>query len=187
MDKRSFCEEYKLADTVVIDPKRELLFATAVTNALSGFLNDNFKGAVEVNSTLMTNQCVHICPEYLAMMFKHLLMDIYGRTFLRVKIDTDNKHMLIHISGDTELPLSESERRQMIKTARNAGLDVFEQDGEILLTAGFSEPTVHYIYAVASDATRHMLAKLGEIFFSGAPIGDNFDRPAIPTPDDSKK
>ena len=187
MDKRSFCEEYKLADTVVINPKCELLFATSVANALGDFLNDNFKGAIEVHSSLMTNQCVLVCPEYLAMMFKNLLIDIYGRAYLRVKIDTDDKNMLIHISGDTELPLTESERRQMIRTARNAGLDVFEQDDEILMTATFSEPTVHYIYAVCADAFRHLLSKFGEIFFSGAPIGDNFDRPAIPTPDNSKK
>ncbi len=170
MNKQEFYNKYKLGDSPVIDPKCKLLFASALSESLVEFLNDRFRGAIEVSSAVKTNKHILISPEYMAMFFRRLLTDIYGRTFLRVLIESDQKSLIIKITSDSPLPLTYEEMNLLIKTARNAGMEIYPTDDEIILVTAFSDSSRHYVYAVSADSKRRMLSKLNEIFFCGPPM-----------------
>ena len=170
MNKQEFSNKYKFGNSPVIDPKCNLFFACAISDALVEFLNDQFTGAIEVSASVKTSRHILICPEYMAMFFKRLLTDIYGRVYLKVLIESDQKYMTITISSDSPLPLSYEEMSLLIKTARNAGMEIYPTESEILLVIDFSSTARHYVYAPSADSKLRMISKLNEIFFCGEPM-----------------
>ena len=170
MNKQEFLSKYKFSDAEVIDPRSVFLGATETVLALSDFLNENFKGLVEVDGYSSSHERVLLSPEYLALFFKQLLADIYGRYFLKISIKCDTELMSIHIPHDDSLPLSFEERCKIIKTARNAGFEVYKDENGMLLTVQYADRKTYYVYAVPSNASRIVKYKLGEIFFCGRPM-----------------
>ena len=70
-----------------------------------------------------------------------------------------------------DIPLTDTELRFLIKTARNAGMDIYPYKDRIELYIPFSKAALLRIYAISvGDGKRIMLNKLNEIFFCGAPI-----------------
>lgn len=170
MKKQEFCKKYNFASGVVIDPKCKLFFASSISDSLVEFLNDRFRGAIDVSSNVNTNRQILVSPEFMAMFFKRLLSDIYGRIYLRMLIESDQSCLTMKISYDGELPLSFEEMCLLIKTARNAGMEIYPEDREITLVIDYADTSRHYVYASVSDSKRRMLSKLNEIFFCGEPM-----------------
>ena len=123
----------------------------------------------EMNQYLMTNissNAILVSAEYAAYFFKMLLTYIYGRTFLNIDISCDKQNLILMVSADDKLPLTESEMRFLIKTARNAGMEIYPVENEIKLTISFSKAAPYRVYAISvGDGKRVMLSKFNEMFF----------------------
>ncbi len=177
MTKKEFIDRHEISDAVPLDPSRKTLPAEAFASALEEFLEGRFYGAIKVRLDMISAQSILICAEYAAYFFKTLLTDIYGRAFLYVNIESDDKGLNILISADDALPLSESEMRRLIRIARNAGFDIRPEPCSIKLSVAFSHAAIRRVYAVSVvDGRRIMLGKLIEIFYQGEPM------PAEPKP-----
>ncbi len=171
MTRMDFIMKYEITDAVPIEPSRRAIPAEAFSSALCDFLDNRFAGAIRTRSELISAQPILVSAEYAAYFFKTLLTDIYGRVFLQANIESNEKELCIIISADEALPLADSERRNLIRLARNAGFEIWPDEKSLKLTVGFSSVMVRRVYAVSiMDGKRFMLSKLIEIFYSGKPI-----------------
>ena len=138
--------------------------------ALEEFMNDRFRGIIRVSIDTISAEAIMVSAEYTAYFFKMLLTYIYGRTFLNMDIKSEDKALIMTITTDEDLPLTDSERRFLIKTARNAGMEIYPSERKIKLLLRFSKAAYRRVYAVSVfDGRRVILAKLNEIFYCGAP------------------
>lgn len=179
MTKQEFCKKYKIAYNEIVNPQKELLYSHSVAEGIKEFLNDSFRGAVEVCSTVSPEKTVALSTEYTATFLKRLVVDVFGRVIIKIAIDSDEENMMLHISSDEPIPLCEEELHQLIKIARNAGFEFYLTEDGMLLTVKFAEDSVYYIYAISSQSKRRMRSKLFEMFFGGPLIGEDFDAPAV--------
>ncbi len=186
MNKQEFIENHRLSDAKVIDPLFHLMILSSVSRGLEEFLRANFCGAVEVSSDVNSGKCVLICTEYFSMFFKMLLTDIYGRVFLKIRIEAKEDHATISITSDEAIPLTFEESCELIKIARNAGMEIYPEEKNIMLTVKYTDAGLHSIYAIsAATGMRTMLAKLNEIFYCGEPM--SLTAKEAPKPNESKR
>ena len=168
MNKLDFINLYKISDATPLDPTRKSIPSEAFSTAIEQFLDERFVGAIRVRTGIISAQPIMICAEYIAYFFKVLLSDIYGRVFLNTRIDTDEQGLKITISADEDLPLTDSEMRNLIRLARNAGFEIKPDKKSIYLSTNFSVAATRRVYAVSiMDGRRIMLGKLVEIFCHG--------------------
>ena len=168
MNKSDFIKQYEISNAYPIDPSRKAMPAEAFTSAICEFLDNRFSGAIKARAEIISAQPILISADYAAYFFKMLLTYIYGRTFLNAEIASDENGLNIIISADEELPLVESEQRELIRLARNAGFEIKPESSSIKLTTRFSTAALHRVYAVSiHDGKRIMLGKLVEIFYHG--------------------
>lgn len=169
MLKGDFESRYELSDAVPMDPTARTVPAEAFASALEEFMYDRFRGISRVRMTAISADAILVSAEYAAYFFKMLLKYIYGRVFINIDISSNNKGLVILISSDTELPLTDSEKRFLIKTARNAGMEIYPTDSGFKLTRAFSDAAIHHVYAISVfDGKKVILGKLCEIFYCGA-------------------
>lgn len=170
MIKNEFISKYELSDAVPMDPTARTVPAEAFAAALEEFMNDRFRGIARVNTDIISAEAVLVSAEYAAHFFKMLLTYIYGRVFLNIHLSCDPQGLIMLITAEEDMPLTDSELRFLIKTARNAGMEIYPDSRRIKLTLKFSRAALHRVYAVSvSDGKRVMLGKLNEIFFCGSP------------------
>ena len=170
MIKEEFIQKYELSDAVPIDPTARTVPAEAFAEALTEFINDRFRGIARVSTDIISAEAVLISAEYAAHFFKMLLTYIYGRIFIDIDVSCNREGLTILISSENDLPITDTELRFLIKTARNAGMEIYPDGKKIKLSLKFSRAATYRVYAVSvSDGRRVMLAKLNEIFFCGAP------------------
>ena len=168
MTKKEFIEQYSISDTLPVDPSKKTLPAEAFATAITEFMEKKFRGAIKVSQETISAQSILVCAEYVALFFKMLLTYVYGRVMLIMEISSDHSGLNIHIHAEGDLPLSDSEIRELIRLARNGGLDIRLDDGCIKLSAGFAPTIARRIYAVTIvDGKRIMLGKMVEIFCQG--------------------
>ena len=168
MTKSEFIEKYKIADAMPIDPSRRSLPAEGSTLAIAEFLNERFSGAISVELGAVSAQAVFISAEYLAYFFKQLVTEIYGRSMLKVYIETDGDNLTIRISSPDPVPIEEAVLCKLIKTARNAGFQVDLLDDTFLMYVPHSHKKIRRVYAISvMDSRRVMLGKFVEIFCHG--------------------
>ena len=169
MNKKNFEERYEISDAVPIDPTSKTVPAEAFAQALEEFMENRFRGVARVRLENLSAKSVLVSAEYTAYFFKMLLTYVYGRVFINIDISSNNRGLVMFITPEGELPLTDSERRFLIKTARNAGMEVYLTGGGFKLMLSFSDASVHHIYAISvGDGKRVVLGKLCEIFFCGA-------------------
>ena len=90
---------------------------------------------------------------------------------MEIQLDCDRKGLNMLIESEERLPLSDKELRFLIKTARNAGMQIYPEGNKIQLVIPFSTAAIRRVYANSvNDGRRIMLAKLNEIFYCGAPM-----------------
>ena len=171
MVKINFLEKYQLSDAVPMDPTAKTVPAEAFAEALEEFINDRFRGIARVNTVEISTEPVLISAEYAAHFFKMLFTYVYGRVFLHIDLKCDKNGLNIFVRADENLPLTDTELRFLIKTARNAGMDIYPDGSMIELNLPFSKAAFLRVYAISvGDGKRIMLNKLNEIFFCGSPI-----------------
>ena len=174
MEKNEFIRKYQLSDTVPVDPTLKTIPAEAFVSALKEFIYERFRGIARVNFDNVSCESVLISAEYAAYFFRTLLTYVYGRVFIDIKVSSDSQYLTMIIDSDEELPITDSELRFLVKTARNAGMEFYLQDNKIKLKLAFSKAAIYRIYAVSvSDGKRVMLNKLCEIFYCGSPCTVN--------------
>lgn len=168
MIKTEFINKYKLSDAVPMDPTSRTVPAEAFAESLKEFMNDRFRGIARVRTDTISAEAVLVSAEYAAHFFKTLLTYVYGRVFLNIDISCDRHGLVMLITSEEELPLTDTELRFLIKTARNAGMEIYPDERKIKLTLSFSKAALHRVYAVSvGDGKRVMLGKLNEIFYCG--------------------
>ena len=166
MNKQEFIKLYKLSDAVPIDPSGKTIKGAALAEAISEFINDNFKGVARVDADVKSTGSVMICAEYTAFYFKTLLSFLHGRVYMNMQILEDDHSLQIIISTDEDMPLTFEERRYLIKLARNAGMEIYPEGKEIKLSLLYSDAARHGVYAISvADGKRVLLGKFYEIFF----------------------
>ena len=171
MVKTNFLQKYQLSDAVPMDPTAKTIPAEAFAEATEEFINDRFRGIARVSTDLISAEPVLISAEYAAHFFKMLFTYVYGRVFLNIDLKCDKDGLNIFVRADEYIPLTDTELRFLIKTARNAGMDIYPYKDRIELYIPFSKAALLRIYAISvGDGKRIMLNKLNEIFFCGAPI-----------------
>lgn len=171
MLKSEFIEKYTLSDATPLDPTAKSIPAEALCYALEEFINDRFRGIARVKTSSLSSEKVLLSAEYTAYFFKMLFTYIYGREFLEINIGCDTKGLNIAIDCEHPLPLTDGERRSLIKIARNAGMQIYPEGNGLYIIIPFSEAAKHRVYASSvKDGRRIMLSKLDEIFFCGAPM-----------------
>lgn len=171
MNKGEFIKQHEISDACPIDPTRKALPAEAFSSAICDFLENRFAGAIKARAEIISAQPILISADYAAYFFKMLLTYIYGRSFLNAYFESDKNGFHILINADEELPLSDSEQRELIRIARNAGFEIYPESTSLKLTAKFSVAALHRVYAVSIyDGKRIMLGKLVEIFYHGEPL-----------------
>lgn len=169
MDKISFYESYNLSDATPRSPELEIIYSDGFAAALEEFINDRFRGIAHVSHGELSSSAILCSTEYAAYLFKTLLAEIYGRVFLDIRISTDDRGLTILINHNDPLPLTEGEMRNIIRIARNAGMEIYPSEGSIRLTMSFADAALRRIYAAnPRDSRGVMLYKLGEIFHCGA-------------------
>ena len=169
MDKISFYESYNLSDATPRSPELEIIYSDGFAAAIEEFINDRFRGIAHVSHGELNSSAVLCSTEYAAYLFKTLLAEIYGRVFLDIRISTDDNRLTILINHSEPLPLTEGEMRNIIRIARNAGMEIYLSEGSIRLTMSFADAALRRIYAAnPRDSRGIMLYKLGEIFHCGA-------------------
>lgn len=168
MTKKEFIIQHEIADAMPVDPSRKTLPAESLSLGIMEFMEHKFSGAIRVGCDDVSAQSVSVCAEYLAFFFKTLLTDIYGRAFLTMDISSDEKGLNMMIRSDAPLPLTDSEMRELIRLARNSGLEILPDTDTIKLTVGFSPVVYRRVYATnIKDGRRIMIGKLIEIFCHG--------------------
>ena len=181
MNKNEFIKQYRITDATPIDPSKKALPAAGFSSAIAEFMEERFHGAAGVVCDNVPSTPIFICAEYAAYFFKALLTDIYGRAFVTIKISSDQKEMSILIEAD-ELPITDSEMRDLIRLARNAGFKIMPEGNTIRLSVEFSHVAIHRVYTVSiMDGKRIMLGKMVEIFCHGELL-DPTPKPLPPMP-----
>ena len=174
MEKHEFIKEYQLSDALPVDPTLRTVPAEAFASALKEFTYDRFRGIARVSYTDISCESILISAEYTAYFFRSLLSFVYGRVFIDIDISSDREHLTMIISSEEELPITDSELRFLVKTARNAGMEFYLADNKIKLKVAFSKAAIHRVYAVSvSDGKQVMLSKLCEMFYCGSPCTVN--------------
>lgn len=187
MDKKEFIKEYKIKDALPITPALRVLPAEGFALGIEEFINERFRGVARARAQVASYAGVLVSAEYAAYFFKILLAEIYGRVFLDVRITNDNERLSIIIEHEGELPLAEKQIRDLIRTARNAGMTIGLEEGKILLTLSFSEAAIRRVYAISvNDGRAVMLGKFGEIFNCGEDYQTEEKPRTIPTPSPKK-
>lgn len=178
MDRQSFIKEYNIRDAKPIDPSSRVLPAEGMACALANFINDRFRGVAKANARVSSYGGVLISAEYMAYFFKTLFAYVYGRCFLEIDITNDNDRMSILIRYNGELPVSDTEMRDLVRIARNAKTEILVKPDEINLQLKFEDAARRRVYAISvNDGSRIMLSTMGEIFYSGEYYPD---KPADP-------
>ena len=168
MDKKQFVKDYNIKDAVPLDPSLRVLPAEGFAQAIEEFINERFRGVARARAQVASYAGVLVSAEYTAYFFKTLLTEIYGRAFLEINISNDNEKLIIEIEYGEELPLAEKQVRNLIRTARNAGMTINLLEGTIRLSLCFSEAAIRRVYAISvNDGRRIMLSKFGELFYCG--------------------
>ena len=171
MVKSEFIKEYKLSDATPLDPTAKSIPAEALCYALEEFINDRFRGIARVRVTSPSAEAVLVSAEYTAHFFKMLFTYVYGRAFMEIQLDCDRKGLNMLIESEERLPISDKELRFLIKTARNAGMQIYPEGNKLHIVIPFSTAAIRRVYANSvNDGRRIMLAKLNEIFYCGAPM-----------------
>ena len=80
-------------------------------------MNDRFRGIASVKTDSLSAEAVMVSAEYAAYFFKMLLTYVYGRVFLDINVSCDEQGLVILITAEEDLPLTDSELRFLIKTA----------------------------------------------------------------------
>ena len=169
MDKKEFFDRYQLSNVAVQSPDLEILSSDGFGAAIEEFINEKFGGIARVHREAAASSSILACTEYTAFFFKTLLSDIHGRVFLDINITSDDRFLTFLISSDRPLPLTEVEMRNLIRIARNAGMQIYPGQDSLRLTFSFADAAIRRIYAInPKDARAVMLYKLGEIFHCGA-------------------
>lgn len=168
MDKNEFINQYKIKAAMPLDPSLRVIPGEGFALAIEEFINDRFRGVARVTAELESYGGVLVCSEYVASFFKALLAEIYGRCFLDITISSDKERMTILVKPDMPLPLEDKQMRNLIRLARNGGMRIFLEDGNIRLTLLFSDAALRRVYAISVyDGRKIMLGKFSEIFYSG--------------------
>lgn len=169
MTKLDFISTYEISDATPQNPTLEVISADGFSHAIEEFINDRFRGIARVRCQVYSGSSVLVSTEYAAYFFKILLSEIYGRVFLNINISSDTERLTIEISPEGTLPLCDKQLRQIIKIARNAGMQIISENENLRLTLNFADAAIRRIYAISlSDGRAIMLYKLGEIFHCGA-------------------
>lgn len=145
-----FNTDFSISDILPTNPThipigtRELIFAT------KDYLDNRFRGIMRVNIIDIKDKYLMVCPDYFAYFFRTLLSDIYGRAFLNIEFSV-NKDKIQIIADWENFELSDSQTRNLIRIARNAGFEIYPNEKCIKLSAECLESVVTQIYAISPD------------------------------------
>lgn len=164
MEIKEFKEKYRISDAFPQSPTLHSMSADGFSDAIKEFINERFRGIAHVDLRYVGTSGVFCSAEYTAYMLKYILSAIRGRVFLEITVKEVEDHLEILMESDNPLPLTDSEMRNTIKLARNAGMKIYPDEKAIRLSISFAEAAARRVYAISTgDSRRIMLGKLHEI------------------------
>lgn len=153
----------RLSSRVPRRAEKEKFSVFDLSQSLSEFLTENFRGLAEVKADINDLGYVMISAEHFAYLVKLILKQINGEMFLTFNISFDRKSLVMEIPFEKEIVLTLRERANLCATASGAGLDIEILPSGITLSAkSTARPAALFIYAGGIRKLRNTLI---EIFF----------------------
>lgn len=172
MRKTAFYRKHRLTDAKPIDIAKRPISARDFIYSISDFLTENFRGLCTVTRHVSDAMLyVYVSEDISAYLIKLLLACVDGEHMLYIDITDLGERLSISVSSDGELPYGFDDANQLVRTATDAGFEVFLDNDRLILTTPMVLSSTLRVYAT----TRFMMrAKLNEIFYTGgAIVGDD--------------
>ena len=166
MEKQEFIEKYSIGELSPTNPTSKLVYASALAEAIGQFIDERFRAAAEVKNNVKSNERVLISDEYTAHFLKLIFTAVFGRVYLYFTLEERQGKIALSITSDEPFPISKKEMDAIIRTARNAGLEVESVGGGIFAYWQFVDERQFSVYAsTLSGGKSVILKKLEEMFF----------------------
>lgn len=165
MEKQIFKKKYGIGDHVVENIGKCEIPVRDFADAIEEFLFKNFRGLVEVTGCDLPLDNIIISPEYVAFFFKELLSDIHGRGLLKIGMMKEDREYTLSFYMPKGVELDFYETNDLIRIARQAGFEVYFNDGTMDLTITLKESFSRSIYAISFSRKPAMVMTLKNMFF----------------------
>ena len=130
------------------------------------FMDEHFKGAVEVTGNVNAPGTVTVSPEGLVHFIKRLLTIVYGESVLKIHMDIARFSFKIILEWKRKIPLSESEKQEFEIIANQSDFQaLFEETddgGKFILNLKVLHSPILYLY---EKSPRFLLMYLNQGFF----------------------
>ena len=138
---------------------REPISLSVLTDSLSDFADEYFRGAFEITRDFDSSELVRISPEGLAHFLKLLLGGIYGKGKLMLKISLSFPYAVFKISGCDLSFVGEGH----IRLAEQSGFSLRKADPEqLIITADVIKSASLFVYAISSE---ELTRRIMQVFF----------------------
>lgn len=153
----------KLSSRVPKKAEKEKFSVFDLTQSLTDFITENFRGLAEVKSDIKDFGYVIISAEHFAYLIKLILKQVNGEMFLPFYISFSRKNLVMEIPFEKEIVLSLKDRANICSAADGAGLEIEILPNGITLSAkSTAKPAALFIYAGGIRKLRRVLL---DIFF----------------------
>lgn len=163
MKLSEFKEKYRISDAPAQDALVRVVGVSNLRDALETIINDNFRGAAELESCVTDNGYVELCLDYLAIVIKSTLSGIFGREFVKFSLQTEDQMLKITVNvGDISL-FTPEQLNDITRAARSAKTEIEYIENGFVLTAKIAKAFAHTVYALSGD---DIASRLGWIIFT---------------------
>lgn len=140
------------------------VFVFDVFEATDEFLDENFRGAITVDSELTCDGYVHISPDGFAFFHKVLLNAIFGESVVHMKMSTDAGIFKVQSSWKIYNKISHADLALLRSTAELSGFKMtLSEEGEfgnLTLEVPIKKSPTLAIYAVSAARMREAFTRV---------------------------
>ena len=133
-----------------IDEQRPIR-VQAVADALARFVNEYYPGVAEMTVSTDDDRLVLIGPDNLGYVVMTLIHIVHGKRKIHLTLDTDKDRILIKIQPRDLFSGDPCHEFDFVRVVKRAGLDIYEDDEELVIFAKLTRQAVYHVYAVSVD------------------------------------
>ncbi len=144
--------------------KGELLSAKTFIEATNDFLNANYKGIINLTSSISSHELISISARHLIFLFKRIVDASKLNKLINVNISCNSESFSIRLSCFDGSRFDCKFEREIIKTGRAAGFDIYRDDLGLCLETKVIKPAAITVFTILT--AKIQLEKLyREIFY----------------------
>ena len=161
-----FLGEKRISDLPPYSYEKADLRFTDVFYSTVEFMDEHFKGAVEVTGAVGAPGTVTVSPEGLVHFIKRLLTIVYGESVLKIHMNISRFSFKIILDWKRKKPLSEEEKLEFENIAKQSDFEAVlsenEEGGNFTLNLKVLHSPVLYLYA---KSPRRLFTAYAQSFF----------------------